>query len=115
MHGIDAFRRALDEKLDLAHWFTEQLRTIKGIEIVAEPQLSLVAFRLVKPGRSYDKLNALNQRFLEQVNARKRIFVSHAVVRGCYVLRVCVLSFRTHMPDMERALEDIRAVAAEIY
>ncbi|MGD8817328.1 MAG: pyridoxal-dependent decarboxylase, partial [Acidobacteriota bacterium] len=112
MHGIAAFRSALDEKLDLAHWFTEQLRTVEGIEIVDEPQLSLVAFRLAKSGCSYDQLNALNRRFLEQVNARKRIFVSHAVVRGSYVLRVCVLSFRTHMPDMERALEDIRAVAA---
>jgi len=114
MHGIGAFRRALDEKLDLTAWFTERLRAIKGIEIVAEPQLTLVAFRLIKPGRSYDKLNALNQRFLERVNARKRIFVSHAVVRGTYVLRTCVLSFRTHLPDMERALEDIREVAAEL-
>ena len=59
-------------------------------------------------------LNELNQRFLEAVNDRKRIFISHAVVRGAYLLRVCVLSFRTHMPDMERALEDIREVAEEV-
>ncbi len=114
MHGIGAFRRQLDEKLDLAHWITERLREIKGIEIFAEPQLTLVAFRLARAGLSYDKLNALNQRFLEAVNDRKRIFISHSVVRGAYVLRICVLSFRTHMPDMERALEDIREVAAEL-
>jgi aromatic-L-amino-acid decarboxylase len=114
MHGIGAFRRQLDEKLDLAHWTTERLREIKGIEIVAEPQLTLVAFRLARAGLSYDKLNALNQRFLHAVNDRKRIFISHSVVRGAYVLRICVLSFRTHLPDMERALEDIRAVAEEL-
>jgi aromatic-L-amino-acid decarboxylase len=114
MHGIGAFRRALDEKLDLTHWFTERLREIEGIEIVAEPHLTLVAFRLAARGLSEDEANALNRRFLERVNARRRIFISHAVVRGVYVLRVCVLSFRTHMPDMERALQDIRAVAEEL-
>jgi aromatic-L-amino-acid decarboxylase len=114
MHGIGAFRRQLDEKLDLAHWITERLREIEGIEIVAEPQLTLVAFRLARPALSYDRLNALNRLFLQAVNDRKRIFISHSVVRGAYVLRICVLSFRTHMPDMERALEDIREVAEEL-
>lgn len=114
MHGIGAFRRALDEKLDLTGWFTERLRAIDGIEITADPQLTLVAFRLVRPGASPDALNDLNRRFLDAVNARQRIFVSGATVRGSYLLRVCVLSFRTHMADMERALEDIRAAAAEL-
>ena len=114
MHGIGAFRRALDEKLDLTDWFTERLRALDDIEIVAEPQLSLVAFRLVRPGLSDAELDALNRRFLEAVNARQRVFLSHAVVRGAYVLRVCVLSFRTHEPDMQRALEDIGAAIEEV-
>jgi len=73
-----------------------------------------VAFRLVKPGLTGDQLDALNHRFLEAVNDRKRIYISASVVRGAYLLRICVLSFRTHMPDMERALEDIRKVAEEL-
>lgn len=109
MHGIGAFRRALDEKLDLTEWFTKRLRAIDGIEIVAEPQLSLVAFRLLRPGLDGDDLDDLNRRFLAAVNERRRVFLSHAIVRGAYALRVCVLSFRTHQPDMQRALEDIGA------
>ena len=50
MHGIGAFRRNLDEKLDLALWAAEELRRIPGVEILAEPQLSIVAFRLRRPG-----------------------------------------------------------------
>ncbi len=114
MHGAGAFRRQLDEKLDLARWITERLREIDGIEIVAAPQLSLVAFRLRRPDLSGDDLNELNRRFLDAVNDRRRIFISHAVVGGEYVLRLCVLSFRTHMPAMELALEDIRAVVEEL-
>src|SRR5438270_421659 len=57
MFGIEPFRQLLDEKLDLTRWATDELRKIKGIEIVAEPQLSIVAFRLVRPNAV---LNALN-------------------------------------------------------
>jgi len=100
MHGIDVFRRQLDEKLDLTHWVTERLRETPGIEIVAEPQLSLVAFRLFKPGLSVAEHNELNERFLDAVNDRKRVFISHSVVQGDYVLRISVLSFRTSMASM---------------
>jgi aromatic-L-amino-acid decarboxylase len=114
MHGIGVFRQQLQEKLDLTEWITERLREIDGLEIVAEPQLSLVAFRLVRAGLDRDGLNELNRRFLRAVNDRKRIFISPALVRGDYLPRICVLSFRTHLPNMEQALEDIRAVAAEV-
>src|SRR5262249_53407732 len=45
MHGAVAFRRALDEKLDLARFAAAELRKDPRIEILAEPQLSLLAFR----------------------------------------------------------------------
>ena len=114
MHGIGVFRDQLDEKLDLTAWITEGLRGIDGIEIVAEPQLSLVAFRIVVPAKTPAQLNELNRRFLEAINDRKRIYISGAVVQGDYVARICVLSFRTHIDRMEEALEDIRAVAEEL-
>ena len=53
--------RNLEEKLDLARWAAEQLREIPGIEILAEPQLSIVAFRLRAArglrGAELDRLN----------------------------------------------------------
>ncbi len=50
MHGIGPFRRNLEEKLELARWAAERLKEIPGIEMVAEPQLSILAFRRVRPG-----------------------------------------------------------------
>ncbi len=114
LHGLGAFRRALDEKLDLTLWAVEEVRRIPGIKIVAEPQLSLFAFRLVLPGLDEAALDALNRRFLTAVNARQRVHLSGTVVAGCFVLRVCVLSFRTHRDRMELAVADIRASAGEL-
>ena len=48
MHGAGPFRRNLEEKLELARRACERLRETPGIEIVAEPQLSIVAFRLAR-------------------------------------------------------------------
>ncbi len=104
--GIDVFRQQLDEKLDLAQWAAGELRTIDGIEIVAEPQLSTVVFRLSGGD------DAANQAFLARINAPKRVMLTGAVVDGRFVLRICVLSFRTHMDRMRMCIEDIRAAVA---
>jgi aromatic-L-amino-acid decarboxylase len=113
MHGIGAFRRALDEKLDLAAWAAEELRKVPGIAIVAEPQLSLLAFRVTRPGLGEAELDDLNRRVMEAVNARRRVYITSTIARGRFLIRICVLSFRTHRDRMEMALEDIRAAMAE--
>jgi aromatic-L-amino-acid decarboxylase len=114
MHGAGAFRRNLDEKLDLAQWATSQLRRIDGIEIIAEPQLTVVAFRLFRAGLAEDELNLINRRLLDRINARKRVFLTSTSLAGRFVIRICVLSFRTHMDRMEAALEDIHAAVEEL-
>ena len=108
VNGIAPFRDNLDEKMDLAIWATERLREIDNIEIVAEPQLSLLAFRLKKPGSSKEELNRLNREFLDRINAPRRVYLTATTVDGLFTLRICVLSFRTHMERMEAAVEDVR-------
>jgi len=110
--GTAAFREALDEKLDLARAAADGLRTIPGIEIVAEPELSIVAFRGVWPGRSAEETDARNRALLDAVNRRRRVYLTGTTVAGRYVLRICVLSFRTHRDRIEQALADIRAARA---
>jgi aromatic-L-amino-acid decarboxylase len=109
LHGAGAFRRYLDEKLDLIEWVTEELRNIPGIEIVAEPQLTVVAFRYRHRDLQGEELNQWNRNFLNRINARKRVLLTATTLNGRFVLRICILSFRTHKDRLEMALEDIRA------
>jgi len=114
-YGIAAFRRQLDEKWDLARKAANALRKIDGIEIVAEPQLSLLAFRLKPPGiNDPEELNALNRRFLERINASRRVMLTGTLLRGSFVLRICVLSFRTHADRVDECLAAIREAAAGV-
>jgi len=107
LFGIEPFREQLDEKLDLAAFAAEELRKIDGIEIVAEPQLSILAFRLRGDGD-------LNLRLLERINARNRVMLTPATVGGAFVIRICVVSHRTHRDRMEMTIDDIRAAVAEV-
>ena len=111
MFGIDVFRQQLDEKLDLARWATDELRRIDGIEIIAEPQLSIVAFRLVRKGPD---LNELNRDLIARINARQHVMLTGTMLDGNFVIRICVVSFRTHLDRMKLCIEDIRAAVQEL-
>ncbi len=112
--GARAFRDLLDEKLDLTLWATERLREIDDMQIVAEPELSIVAFRIRRPGLTARELNELNRALLDGVNQRRRVYITGTTVRGEYFLRLCVLSFRTHLDRMEMAIADIEGAAANL-
>ncbi len=109
MHGVRAFREALDEKLDLARQAADELRKIPGIEILAEPELSLLAFRYVPSGaQDGAALDHLNKKLLERINQQKRVFLTGTLLRGRFALRICILSFRTHHDRITMAIEDIK-------
>lgn len=114
MHGVSSFRQNLDEKLDLARWATDQLRKIPGIKIFNEPQLSVVTFRLIREGLDDAKLEQLNRRLLEIINAKKRVHMIGVIVHDTYVLRICVLSFRTHQQQVQWAVDDVRQAIDEL-
>ncbi len=114
LHGAAPFERHLEEKLALARFACAELRRIPGVEIMAEPQLSILAFRLNPGGMGREARNDLNRRFLDAINAPGRIYLSPTFLGDDFVLRICVLSFRTHRDRMEMGLEDIRTAARDL-
>jgi aromatic-L-amino-acid/L-tryptophan decarboxylase len=108
LHGVAAFREQLGEKLALARWAYEILRDDPRFEMLDEPQLSVVAFRLRAPEAEAERLGP---ELLRRVNARKRVFLSSTRIRGRYALRICVLSFRTHADRVRDAVLALREEA----
>ena len=112
--GLAAFRAALDEKLDLAREAADAVRKIPGMTIVAEPELSLFAFRLAPPGASREETNRLNREVMDRVNARQRVLLTGTLIGEDFAIRMCILSFRTHADRIQMALDDLREAAAAI-
>jgi len=108
LHGVSAFRAALDEKLDLTGRITAELRADPNIEIGWDPQLTVVAFRM----RGGDEERS--RQLLDRINATKRVFLSSTLVRGQYWLRVCIVSHRTHADRIDECAAIVREAAAAL-
>ena len=107
VHGVAAFRDALDEKLDLTAYLHDALATLPEIEVPWAPQLTTVPFRLAGAD------DAGNAAFLERINAGRRVFLSSTMIHGRYTLRVCILSHRTHRDRIDECIHAIRAAGRE--
>lgn len=111
LHGVGAFRAALDEKLDLARYVYDELRATPGFELPWEPDLTVVPFRYSFTARDPEEGN---RRLLERVNATGRVFLSSTTLGGRFILRVCVLSHRSHEDRVRECVEIIRAQASAL-
>jgi len=112
--GLSAFRKEVEKKRAFALGITERIRQLDNVRIVAEPQLSLLAFRLELPNRDLAALNRINRDFLQKINDAKRVYLSGTELDGMFVLRICVLSFRTDQEMMDCAWEDIQKAHQKI-
>jgi aromatic-L-amino-acid decarboxylase len=107
VHGVAAFRAQLTEKLALTRWAHERLAAEPLFEIFDPPQLSIVAFSARPPDGHRLDANAFSAEVLRRVNARKRVYMSSTTIDGRYLIRICVVSFRTHADRMQDAVEGL--------
>ncbi len=111
LHGLDAFRTALDEKLDLTRVLYEGLLETPNIELLGEPDLTVVAFRYNSGSGDADDPT---RRLLERINASRRVFLSSTMIEGRFAIRACIVSHRTHRDRIDEALEIIKRSAEEL-
>ncbi|TDV57751.1 pyridoxal phosphate-dependent decarboxylase family protein [Actinophytocola oryzae] len=104
LHGVDAFRRELDEKLDLSAHVHEALSADPNLEVPLAPDLTVSVFR------SPDG-DAATARLLSRVNDTRRAYLSSTRLDGRHTIRLCVLSFRTHKSHVDEVLEIIHDAA----
>jgi aromatic-L-amino-acid decarboxylase len=108
LHGVGAFREALDEKLDLTLRLRDALAEDPLLALPWDPQLTVVAFRLAEGDQE------ANTRLLHRINESKRVFLSSTLVQDRYWIRACIVSHRTHADRIDECIEIVRKAAAEV-
>jgi aromatic-L-amino-acid decarboxylase len=108
LHGVGAFREALDEKLDLAEELDAAFRRDPNLELPWSTQLTVTPFRL------RDGDDAANEELLRRINASKRVFLSSTRVHDRFTLRVCIVSHRTHRDRILECIDIVRDAAASL-
>ena len=111
LHGLNAFRDALDEKLDLARL---RVRRAAGDARVRGPGARSDGrpVQVPLPGGSTRRTGTA--RFSRAINASKRVFLSSTKIGGRFTLRVAILSHRSHRDRVEECVEIIKRSAADL-
>ncbi len=109
--GAAPFRDSLEEKLLLARYFYEKLSEIKGFEMGQYPDLSVVTFRYIPP---QGDVNEFNKRLVNEIQRDERLFLSSTTLEGKFIIRLAVLSFRTHLDTIDETIGIIKEKLALI-
>ena len=117
--GREGYERLIREDIELA----AQLHAAAGAHDEIEAftcNLSITTFRFVpidlQPARvaNTDYLNELNEALVEQLQLGGDVYVSNAIIDGTYLLRACIVNFRTTAEDVAALPEKIARVGRRL-
>ena len=101
LHGADAFRAALEEKLKLAEYFHNRIAALPGFDVGPYPQLSIASFRYVP---EQGDANTFNRRLIDALREDGSIFVTSTTIKTYFVLRFAVLGYHSHIDEVDEAI-----------
>jgi len=97
--GEQGYRELISRDIGLARALQARIRARPEFELIAAGPLSVTCFRYTPPG-AHD-LDALNRRLLDLVQRQGQVFLTSTQLDGMFVLRACVVNFRTSEADLE--------------
>ena len=114
-HGRRAYAARISHDAALARYLGARAEARPDFELATPVGLSICCFRYVPPDlpEGADRepyLSTLNERLMTEAQLDGRTFFSNAVLGDRYVLRACIVNFRTEAQDLDATLD----VAAEI-
>lgn len=114
-HGRKAYAARISHDAALARYLGARVEERPEFELATGVNLSICCFRYVPedlpdgPERE-PYLSRLNERLMTEIQLDGRVYCSNAVLGDRFVLRACIVNFRTEAEDMDALLD----VAAEL-
>jgi aromatic-L-amino-acid/L-tryptophan decarboxylase len=117
--GRQGYAQMIAEDIQLAAHLFDLVEAQADLQAHTQ-NLSVTTFRYVPsdlaadPAQVEPYLNRLNEDLLVALQKSGEAFVSNAVVRGTYLLRACVVNFRTSLEDIEALPEIVSRIGQAI-
>lgn len=118
--GRKGYIKMIGDDIKLSRLLYDLADRHKELEAVSN-NLSITTFRYVPKDINYEKpgileyLNDLNEKLLNELQARGDVFLSNALVQGKYCLRACIVNFRTDENDIREIIAVIVKQGRKIY
>jgi glutamate/tyrosine decarboxylase-like PLP-dependent enzyme len=119
--GRAGYLEMIGDDMRLSRELYDRLERHPNFE-AATNALSITTFRYVpdalKPGvgtpEGEEKLNRLNQELMERIENSGVAFITNAVIDGKFLLRACIVNFRTTSEDLARVVEVCERLGREL-
>jgi aromatic-L-amino-acid/L-tryptophan decarboxylase len=117
--GRDGYVRMISDDIRIAQELFRRVPQYPALQAFTQ-SLSITTFRYVPPdlvldGDSAEQyLNQLNTEILTRLQNGGEAYVSNAVINGKFVLRACVVNFRTSIADVEALLPLVVRIGVEV-
>lgn len=107
--GRAGYVKMIQNDCDLARMMFDTAAANKYLEAVS-CELSITTFAFVPPDLQHDDkrieyLNELNTELLSELQQNGEVYFSNAVVDGRFLLRACIVNFRTTAEDVRKSIE----------
>ena len=103
--GVEGYRDLIKRDIALAKSLQERIRQREDFTLAAAGPLSVTCFRYTPTG--VDDLDTLNRQALETVQREGQVFLTSTELDGEFVLRACIVNFRTTEADLDILLDTI--------
>lgn len=117
--GLEGYRRMISDDIRLAEELYRLVDAHPDLEAVTQG-LSITTFRYAPPDlrdgsqEAEESLNRLNTELLARLQSGGEAFITNAVIEGKFVLRACIVNFRTSLEDIEALPTLVARLGAEV-
>ncbi|MDY0344853.1 MAG: aminotransferase class I/II-fold pyridoxal phosphate-dependent enzyme [Lentimicrobium sp.] len=113
--GVEGIRQKVRLHLELAQWLADKIRQSAEFELLAPVDFSLVCFRYLPSGITDEiRINEINERLLQTLNASGKLYMTHTKLNGKYTLRMVIAQTYVEKYHVENAWRLIRETAKTI-
>jgi aromatic-L-amino-acid decarboxylase len=106
-YGVEGLRYHIGQHIRMAQDFANWVQVSADFDLAAQVPLNLVCF-------THRKGNEFNRELLETINKKGKMYLTHTVVNGKYLLRMCISQTNTTDEQVKHAWEIIQETAREL-
>lgn len=113
--GVDGVRATIRRDLGFAARLADRARAEDRLELLTEPELSIVCFRYVPDGwGDGDEVDRLNEQLLARLRRDTPFVPSATRVAGRFALRPCYINPRTAEADVDGLADAVLGLGADL-
>lgn len=112
--GVNGLQEKIRLHLSLSQEFKSWVEKSSQFILMAPVELNTICFRFDDTNISKEKINVINEKLLETINASEKIYLTHTKLNGWYTIRMVIGQTNVKKRHAEMAYEVIRKSLAMI-